>query len=219
MAQIFISHSAKDTESVNFFSKVFAPTKVKAIYEEFDSKLGLHVNSQKIRTDIENSNAVFILLDKNIEDVKHTRDWINWECGTATGLNKHIWVFEKFHDIGKISIITPSLTHLVTYSLNDEWYAYVRQIVDSYDDSNVLGTTLLTTGAGAALSEDKLTGALVGLGAGLLLSNLKTNPVGNRVKCANCQSMYNTHIPFGTKFRCPVCNTGLQMPILQQYGM
>ena len=39
MAQIFVSHSAKDKELVAFLSKAFAATPVKAVFEEFEAIL------------------------------------------------------------------------------------------------------------------------------------------------------------------------------------
>ncbi len=211
MGKIFISHAAKDKESVDFFTSLFSPTKVQAVFEEFDSKMGLQINSAKITEDIKASNAVFILLDKSIENTKHTRDWIAFECGTASGLNKDVWVFEKITDFSRVTIVTPSLKHFVTYRTNNDWYKYIREIVQSYDDSNALATMVLTTTAGAALAKDKWTGGLVGLGAGLILANNNLKNTGSRVKCNGCNSIYNIHIPTGQYFRCPVCNAKYQM--------
>lgn len=49
MAQIFVSHSAKDKELVAFLSKAFAATPVKAIFEEFEAILKGPANAQRIR--------------------------------------------------------------------------------------------------------------------------------------------------------------------------
>ena len=60
MSQIFISHSAKDTESINFFNTMFSTLKVSGIYEEYDQKEGVFVNNQKIKNDL------FILLSYGV---------------------------------------------------------------------------------------------------------------------------------------------------------
>ena len=39
MAQIFVSHSAKDKELVSFLSSAFAPTQVRVVFEEFEAIL------------------------------------------------------------------------------------------------------------------------------------------------------------------------------------
>lgn len=48
MAQIFVSHSAKDKELVAFLSKAFASTPVRAIFEEFEAILKGPANAPRI---------------------------------------------------------------------------------------------------------------------------------------------------------------------------
>jgi len=213
MGQIFISHSSKDNEAVQFFSTIFAGTKVKAVFEEFEKMGGYPVGSEKIKQDINYSNAVFILMSDGYENVKHTRDWIVWECGYSVQNNRDVWVFEKQNSIGSVSVITPSLTHYVVYNANQNWFGYIRSIVESYDDSNVLGTILMGAAAGATLSEkDSGTGALLGGALGLILSNKnKQKPRGQQIRCISCSSIYNLHIELGRHFRCPVCNHGMKL--------
>ncbi len=211
MAKIFISHSSKDKESINFFNTMFSTTKVTAIYEEYDQAEGKHVNNQKITDDISNSSAVFVLLDKEIEDLKHTRDWITWEIGVAKGLNKKVFVFEKAKDYGKIGIVIPHLDHLISYDPNSmEWRNYLKPIIESFDDSNKLSTITLSSVAGAALAEDKWTGGLIGLGIGLILSNQGAKTYGQSAQCFKCRSTYFIHVGQGQYFRCPTCNQPYQ---------
>lgn len=213
MQQIFISHSAKDRKGVEFFSKVFSGTKVRAVFEEFERLIGLSINSKQIQADINNSNCIFILLDENVENIKHTRDWVSWECGYGSQNNRDVWVFEKQEDYEKISIVTPSLKHYVLYNPTDDWFPYVRAIVDSYDNSNVLTTTLATTAIGGAITDkaDKAAGIVFGALAGLALSKNNPRPTGLTIKCIYCDSIYNIHIPPEMPFRCPVCNKKLQL--------
>ena len=64
MSQIFISHSKEDKDLINFFSKVFSSTKVKAIWEEFEKIITLNsVTSKKIKDD-------FASLSKNKKELK-----------------------------------------------------------------------------------------------------------------------------------------------------
>jgi hypothetical protein len=62
MAQIFISHSAKDRRIIEFINRAFASTKVAAKYEEIEAILEGRRTAQQIKGDIGISNAVFILL-------------------------------------------------------------------------------------------------------------------------------------------------------------
>ena len=208
MAQIFISHSGKDKDLRDFFSNAFAGTKVKVIFEEFEEIFRGKVTSEQIAKDIENSKAVFVILSQSVQNIPHTRDWVVWEAGVAKG--KDIWVFEPYSQLGEISVATPYLRHYVIFDTNDYWFGYIRSIIESYDDSHVLPTVLVTGGLGALLAErDKIGGATLGVLAGLLISDKsKERPAGIGVICSDCSSSYNVHIPQGIDmFRCPVCNT------------
>ena len=206
MAQIFISHSKLDKEFIHFFLEAFAGTRVKPHLEELEEELPSGINAQRIERDVQASNAVFVLLSENVEGLKHTRDWINWECGTA--FNKPIWVFEPIEASEKITIIIPHLNHYALFEKNEEWRKYLRLIIESYDDSNVLPTLSVAAGSGALLNEkDRWSGGVWGFGVGLvglLLKNLSNPSFGISIQCWNCNSNYKIH--HKGFFRCPVCN-------------
>lgn len=213
MAQIFVSHSQKDKELRSFFLEAFAGTMVKPHFEELENQPPSGVTAEKIQRDIQASNAVFVLLSENVETLKHTRDWVNWECGTAG--NKPIWVFEPLASLGKISVVVPRFNHYALFDTGEEWRGYLRGLIEQYDDSHVIPTLSATTGAGALLSDnDKGTGAAVGfaLGLGLLaLRDIAKPSSGIAVRCWKCPSTYNVH-RYG-EFRCAACNG---MSILHQ---
>ena len=206
MAQIFVSHSQRDTDAIHFFLEAFAGTKVKPHLEEFEKEAPTGVTADKIARDIQSSNAVFVLLSETVQSLPHTRDWINWECGTAT--NKEIWIFEPFDSLGKIRIVIPRFNHFVLFERTPEWRNYLLSIIDSYDDSHVIPTLSAATGGGALLNEqDRGAGAaagfFVGLG-GLLLHRMSKPSLGVPVRCWQCSSNYRVH-RYG-HFRCAVCN-------------
>ncbi|MHB1680770.1 MAG: hypothetical protein ACYCTB_09750 [bacterium] len=209
MAEIFISHSQLDDELKNFFAKVFSSTKVRAIWEEYEKIINLEpITSEKIIEDIKRSNAVFIILSQNIENNQHTRGWINWESGVGSVQNKDIWVFEPFEQLGKNKTIVPHLSHYVLFEINDPWFSYINQIINSYNDLNVFASmptklTELTTlgGLAGAIVADKSNGGHTGI----------------EIKCNDCSSIYNIHFPIFKEysqfnFRCPVCNITLSLP-------
>ncbi len=209
MAQIFVSHSKTDKEIIHFFLEAFAGTKVKPHLEELEAELPTGVNAEKIKNDIDTSHAIFVLLSKNVESLKHTRDWINWECGVAR--NKPIWVFEPADSLRSIGVIVPSFNHHAVFEMSEEWRKYLRDIIDSFDDSHVLPTLALTAGAGALLNEDNPgAGAMVcaGIGlAGLIIRGWTRRSFGVDVQCCKCHSNYKVH-RYG-QTRCAVCNTPL----------
>ena len=223
MAQIFISHSQRDKPLVDFFLEAFAGTKVKPHLEEFERELPSGVTAQKIENDIRASNAVFILLSENVENLRHTRDWVNWECGIAN--NKEIVVFEPSEAFSKITVVVPRFNHYVRYETSDEWRKYVRSFIESYDDSHVVPTLVTTTGGGALLNEKDpgggaTKGFFVGLGW-LLLQNLTKPNYGTVIKCHNCSSIYKVH-GYGY-FRCAVCNANFTLdepgsPVVETLG-
>lgn len=206
MAQIFISHSQRDTDIIHFFLEAFAGTKVKPHLEELEKELPSGVTAEKIEGDIQASNAVFVLLSEKVENLKHTRDWVTWECGTAK--NKDIWVFEPFETLGRVRVVVPRFNHYAVFERTDEWRKYLRSIVESYDDSHVITTLSATTAGGALLNdEDRGEGAAVGFAVGLvglLLHSMSKPSFGIDVRCWKCFSNYKVH-RYGS-FRCAVCN-------------
>jgi hypothetical protein len=210
MAQIFISHSAKDLSIIEFINRAFASTKVEAKYEEIEAILSGQRTAQQIKADIGKSNAVFILLGENVEKLAHTQNWVLWESGVAGAANKNIWVFESCGDQGKLSVVIPHLDHHVCFGYTGPWLAYIRAIISSYDDSHVLPA--LTTGiAGGIASDNPVAGLIIGGVTWLLLAgNKQITPPGLPIICLCCNSFYRVHREQNV-MRCPVCNTYIQV--------
>ena len=177
MAQIFVSHSAKDTKQLDFLNKAFASTNVQAKYEEIEAITRGRRNSAQIAADIAASNAIFVVLGPNVETLKHTRDWVVWESGRAQGTNKDIWVLEAFEDSALISVVVPHLRHYVCFHYNDAWLGYLRTVITSYDDSHILTAMVAGAGVGGGISETPM-GALVGASiAWVLAANAKAQTI------------------------------------------
>lgn len=200
--------------------KAFAGTQVKNVFEEFERIMKGKITRDDIARDIENSRAVFVILSQNVEKLRHTRDWINCETGVAK--NKDVWVFEPYVQYGKISVIVPFVRNYVVFGVNDTWMGYIRRIIESYDDSQTLPTVLVTGGLGALIGaalaeEDRAAGAVFGgIGGAIIgaaLSNKSSSrPVGVRIECVSCSSVYAVHLPQGMNtIRCPVCNKVIEI--------
>jgi hypothetical protein len=223
MAQIFISHSQQDEEFKNLFLKAFSGTQVKSIFEEFERIMKGKITRDAVARDVENSRALFVILSQNVEKLRHTRDWIAFEAGAAK--NKDVWVFEPYSQSGQISMVVPSVRDYVVFDINDAWIGYIRRIIESYDDSQTLPTVLVTGGLGAlivaALSErDKGAGAVLGGIGGAIIGaavsdKSSSRPVGLRIECVSCSSVYGVHLPQGMDtIRCPVCNEVIEIKSL-----
>jgi hypothetical protein len=216
MAQIFVSHSSKDKELVALLSRAFTATRVKGVFEEFEAIRKGPPNAQRIAHDVRESNAVFVLLGRNVEELRHTRDWVGWESGVSAAAalqtNKDVWVLESSADTEKLSVVIPHLRHYVCLDpANDWWQGYLTQIISSYDNSHVLQAVSAGAATGAVIGEG--VGALWGAGVGLLLAALTapTRPGGFPMKCPQCASSYSVHLAT-RQMRCPVCNARLIFP-------
>lgn len=210
MAQIFVSHSQHDLDYVSLFAKAGAGTKVQMKFEEIEKIAGNSTSSDVIKVDIEQSKCIFVVLSRRVQDYPHTRDWVVWESGVAS--NRDIWIFEPFPEYGSISVVIPRLLHYVVFNTIDAHLAYIRRIIESYDDSHVLGALATGAGAGAAIASGA--GAVVGAIASLILSDRsKQRPMGLQIQCGMCHSTYHIHLPEGMMiWRCPICNTTITMP-------
>jgi len=215
LAQIFISHSAKDTQPLEFLNRAFATTNVQAKHEEIEAIVSGSRTALQIRADISASHAIMVLLGPHADALKHTRDWVVWESGNASGIGKDIWVLEAFEDSPNLSVVIPHLRHYVGFHYTDPWLIYLRQIIASYDDSQAIKTLATTTGLGALLGEGP--GALIGGGIGLLLaaSTQPKAPPGLPMTCPQCRSFYNAHIS-APAMRCPVCNAAIRFEVPTQ---
>lgn len=218
MAQIFISHSQRDRQIVDFFLRAFAGTKVKPVFQELEKEPVNGVTEKEITRNIDASNAVFVLLSERVQSLAHTGYWVAWECGTAT--NKDIWIFEPFDSGVRVSVVIPRFNHYVRFGQNEDWRRYIRSVIDTYDDSHVLTALSAGAGIGAVLDEkDRGRGAakgfLVGIG-GLILHSISKPSFGYPVQCLNCHSNFSVHLPDGAEeFRCANCNANLVLPSSQ----
>ena len=214
MAQIFVSHSAKDTELVGLLSRAFAATKVRGVFEEFDAIRKGPATAARIVQDIRQSNAIFTLLGRNVENLPHTRDWVNFEGGAAAGASpqpvKDHWVIESLDDLGKLTVVIPRLQHYICLDPSvDAWQGYLTQIIASYDDSHVLPAAA-TCGLAVGAATENIAAAFFGGVAGLVLAAISTQsrPAGVSIRCLQCTSVYNVHLA-SQRMRCPVCNMQL----------
>lgn len=210
MALIFVSHSKRDAKQLDFINKAFASSNVQAKYEEIEAIESGARTSEQIKNDIQQSVAVFIILGRNVETLKHTRDWVTWESGVGCNANKDIWIIEPVEESVHLSVVIPHVRYVCSFQYTDQWLAQLRTIINSYDDSQFLKAMAVGAGLGAAVGEGA--GAVVGGLAGLVLasaSQTKARPAGTPVSCPQCKSLYNVFLSVNL-LRCPVCNVRMQ---------
>ena len=76
--KVFISHSVRDIRDVERLAEILEEYDIEAYIAERDRQYGKEL-SQKIKRNIENSDAILVLWTKNS---KHS-DWVNQEIGYA----------------------------------------------------------------------------------------------------------------------------------------
>jgi len=207
MAQIFVSHSQRDTSIKKFFVEIFSVSTIKGVFKEIEGFST--IPSFEIQRDIENSQTVFLLLGPHLNELKHTRDWVVWEMGVASEAKKEIWVFEPLNFYGKIDIIVPQLSHYVPYRETNEFKRYIKSIIESYDDVPLLKSVLRGGTIGGLLKG--LEGAVIGsLADAILTDPSRKRPIGFPVRCNKCKSLYRLHFKIRL-LRCPVCNAILEL--------
>jgi hypothetical protein len=93
-AQIFISHSAKDTESIRKLAELFRDTNIKQVLMEFETYTRKQrPNWQWILEEIKKSRALFVILTKNVSTLSQTRNWVAFEIGVAAAYEPSIPVY------------------------------------------------------------------------------------------------------------------------------
>ncbi len=94
---VFMAHSKEDSAGREFFDKLFSGAGVRAYWYPYPEGPTIP-HSKGIRKAIEESNALFVVLSKPMETKPHIRSWVSFEAGIAVGMDRPIWVFEKFDE-------------------------------------------------------------------------------------------------------------------------
>lgn len=91
---IFISHSARDLQLVEWFRRRFDGTGVEPRFMEYLSwRKREKPNWSWIKSEIEKSTALMLILSRNIVNREHTQNWVAYEIGVAAANNKYVVVF------------------------------------------------------------------------------------------------------------------------------
>jgi hypothetical protein len=83
--QVFLSHSRKDRQIVQYFVDKFDDTGIKPVLMEFEKwSRNRRPNWQWIKDEIKESKALFLLLSRNITRKQQTQNWVSFEIGLAS---------------------------------------------------------------------------------------------------------------------------------------
>jgi hypothetical protein len=205
MADIFISHSKRDAETIATFCNIFARTTIRARLAEFEA-YAIPPWFQ-IKNYVQQSSALFLLLSPHLTGTPYTQNWVSYEVGLACALNKPVWVYEAASNTAMFPV--PYFTDYVFYDPRNRGHLnVVKQFVESYDPSpNLAGAALgaligavISGGPGAGL------GALIGGGGVAALRGTQHQSLSTTVKCphASCGIQFRLYSRL-VQMGCPAC--------------
>lgn len=136
---VFISHSKDDT-NVDFFHKVFSGIKTEAIWMEYE--IIIPPPWDTIRTNVNKSDAVFVLLSNPLLNQLHTNNWVSFETGLAANCRKptltpaflqslglDVYVFEPID--ATIDFPVPYCTYYMRYSKTTEELRFLQEMIEA----------------------------------------------------------------------------------------
>ncbi len=197
--QIFVSHSKKDKELVERFKTYLERSKLKPVFMEFEGHSKEDRADWKwVRDQIESSNAVLLLLTKNVISAPQTQNWIAFEVGVAAGCepSKRVCVVREQHvffPVPYLSVYIP-----ISYSLNRKIIKFNPPEFDNF--MKIVGDMFL----------------------GSILIGEEKNFVGRellpQITCPNCKLSFKMYIIYARVIRCPCCSTDIKWDV-ENYRM
>ena len=123
--QIFISHSSKDHEIVDYFIEKFDDTDIKPIRMEYEkwSRKG-KPNWIWIKDEIQRSKALFLILTKNIVKKEFTQNWVAFEIGVASMCDSQVPVFVFREE--NIDFPVPFLNHYFDQPFSKKTHLFAK---------------------------------------------------------------------------------------------
>lgn len=98
---IFVSHSRRDSEGNEFFTKIFADSNTSGYWYSNHQTSPPHC--EKIINVMRTCKSLFVILSSEMSN-SHTSTWVSFEVGVAKALKLNVWVFENPN---RIAINTP----------------------------------------------------------------------------------------------------------------
>lgn len=137
--KVFISHSRLDPR-VDFFHKIFSGLETKAIWAEYEDIYDFKWDRspwEKIREQVNASDAVFVLLSHPLLNLVHTNNWVSFEIGLAANSRKllqprnlaglDVYVFEPIDE--QIDFPVPYCTYYMLYNTTTDHLDFLKRLI------------------------------------------------------------------------------------------
>lgn len=204
-SKIFISHSANDRQVVDRVLEIFDDTKIKPVLMEYEKwSRDNRPNWEWIRTEIEKSSALLVILTKGITEREHTQNWVAFEIGVAAECKppKPVFVLREEN----INFPLPYLNYFFPYSLTT-----IKQVPFDWNDE--------TKSRPSLNNEDQklnVANAIYLVLHYMMVKILVTNPKARKtleakihpiahIQCNTCKIAFY-YLGVESKFQCPCCS-------------
>jgi hypothetical protein len=94
MAQIFMAHSSKDKPLIDWMAANLRRIGIEVYVAGYDSPSPTSLD-EKLTREITRSQAIFLILTRNVARSKNTSVIIQWEIATAQNKKKPVYVFSQ----------------------------------------------------------------------------------------------------------------------------
>jgi len=196
--QIFVSHSKEDKELLDELDRVFGKARLKQYRASFEDQSP--PVSEDLKSQINNSVGMFVVLGRRAQAKTHTMIWIGWEAGIAIQSGIPVWILEDVQS--RVTLPIPSFTDYVLWdSREGQQKRVLRDVIeDQFADS---GTTEIDNYEKLDAKEsnwgDSRNNANVGK------SEVIESSRGIQCPHENCGEKYIIRFEGTAEFNCPSC--------------
>lgn len=126
--QIFISHSREDENLLHVLDQVFGKVGLKQYRASFEDQSP--PVSGELKSQINDSVGMFVVLGRRAQAKTHTMIWIGWEAGIAIQAGIPVWILEDVQ--ANVTEPIPSFTDYVLWnSQDDDQKRILRDVIET----------------------------------------------------------------------------------------
>ena len=210
MSTVFISHSKRDSNLVIRIKQILINVGHTSVLEEFIPESNKKpIPYDEIRTQVSDSDVVFLFLTDNVVATEYTKNWVLFEVGIASSMKKPLYIFER--QGVPVQYPIPYFTDYMLFDQNSiDSLLEIQTIAKTHVGKAPVGTASGVIGGAAVGAIAGPAGALVGAILGGLIgygADTNSSPNIQTIICPykTCKISFRYHSTRITKFMCPAC--------------
>lgn len=197
--QIFISHSREDGDLLDELDRVFGKVGLKQYRASFEDQIP--PVSETLKSEINRSVGMFVVLGRRAQAKTHTMIWIGWEAGIAIQSGIPVWILEDVKSNVKQPI--PSFTDYVLW--NSQEGDQKRTLRDIIEKEFVVGDSTKPSEQIEPKAEETRFGNSRRNNANVRNSTVCETVRNLSCPYESCGEEFNIRFEDTTKFNCPSC--------------